>query len=727
MIRVRTISGLALGIICLAVTACDKSADNPDGSASTETAAAAVDIGPPLFDAKPMPDMPKMTPQPEPIIIDPAVVQYDLKVQVSAQLDAMIELIATPVEGPVDPNDPLICYHPRDTEKTQPYRKLRENDLVKVGQTLCRLDEQNVVAQITMEEQMIVACDRAIEEGVKALESYRKTLAINEKLYDNGRGPVTILELENLRATVARLAQDLAQQHQTKVKASGEETLARVQLTRYFIKSPVNGRITRMLKSPGEYAQAGEAIMEIQSIDRVRVEGKLDVQYASRLRPGMPVYVEPTVPLGPAPYANWHRQAVTSVAVTAHPGRPMIVSGGMDATALVWDAFKTRQSHRLPNPPGIGVRSTATTGLGAKRHLVATGGEDGKVRIWDLTDPENLPNSPAGELDGHTAAVTAAAFCPDGRFLATAAGREVFIWDVAAKAKKYALPAEFRDSVSAIQFTPQATLVTVARDRSIRNWKLGETAAVQSDPVIDHRNGNVEVLGVSADGSRMLFDKDGGRIDVISMASGQTIGTVQNASGTMRFSGLAIFSEDDSYILTTCGDAEARGELQLWDAPTSGGRGSERRRLVTPNRADVTCAAFTTDPAVPFVVVGTEYGGVHYWTPPRADERGQRLEGYVESWLPADARSVQVRVVMESPSEDGLKLQDRSMATIIIPPDDGTTVAPARPSRHRKSCRPERSARAGMSCPPRPRSRCNRWPNRRPWPPRPLPLTTRGS
>ena len=66
--------------------------------------------------------------------------------------------------------------------------------------------------------------------------------------------------------------------------------------------------------------------------------------------------------------------------------------------------------------------------------------------------------------------ITAIAISPDGRFAATAAGREVFIWDVAAKKLKYALPSEHRDAVTTVAFTPQCKLVTVSRDRAIRTY-----------------------------------------------------------------------------------------------------------------------------------------------------------------------------------------------------------------------------------------------------------------
>ena len=57
-------------------------------------------------------------------------------------------------------------------------------------------------------------------------------------------------------------------------------------------------------------------------------------------------------PVGPDTtfYNPGHHAEVTSVAVTAHPGRPLVVSGGLDNTALVWDPFVSKNTHRLPHP-----------------------------------------------------------------------------------------------------------------------------------------------------------------------------------------------------------------------------------------------------------------------------------------------------------------------------------------------------------------------------------------
>src|SRR5207302_8100933 len=129
-------------------------------------------------------------------------------------------------------------------------------------------------------------------------------------------------------------------------------------------------------------------------------------------------------------------------------------------------------------------------------------------------------------------------------FFASAAGRDVFVWELAGAKKLYTLPAEHRDSVTAVSFTPQNTLVTTSKDGTIKVWKLGtERAAVVR--TLDHRASAIEVLGASRDGSRVLFDQDKGRVDLVDPANGQTVGQIQNVGSAGAFSTVALFGPDE--------------------------------------------------------------------------------------------------------------------------------------------------------------------------------------
>src|SRR5436309_3056884 len=64
-----------------------------------------------------------------------------------------------------------------------------------------------------------------------------------------------------------------------------------------------------------------------------------------------------------------------------------------------------------------------------KGRIVASGGSDGTVRLWDVASGKNTAT-----LTGHFRDVASVAFSPDGKTLASGdGGGSVFLWDVATK------------------------------------------------------------------------------------------------------------------------------------------------------------------------------------------------------------------------------------------------------------------------------------------------------
>jgi WD40 repeat protein len=405
----------------------------------------------------------------------------------------------------------------------------------------------------------------------------------------------------------------------------------------------------------------------------------MDVQYYDRVKPNMPVTVEPAIDDTPVCSNTWHRQEVTGVAVTGLPTRPLIVSTSRDGSALVWTPSLTKTasqsgpSHNLPHP--VAVRCVACTPPSTGVFRAVTGADDGKMRVWDLADPNKLPGTPVLEpTDAHASGITSVAVSPDGKFVATAAGREVFIWNLATGKKLYALPEVHRDAITCLSFTPQAQLVTASKDRTLKVWKLGEDKALPAR-TIDHRAGVVDALGVSPDGGRVLFDQSKSRIDLVDLSNGQTVGELTNAGPNVAFATLAAFAPDRSlpgtpvdqlppYIVVTAGgEGDLKGTLQVWQVARAGGRGGEIARLTTPGRVSVTCAAFSPHKDAPFLVAGTAAGTVHVWTPPNGETK--RIEGRISYIDATDPRYVTVRVEMNNKE---LGLRDRSAATVIVNP-----------------------------------------------------------
>ncbi len=647
----------------------------------------------------------------DPIAI-PSVVNYEERQIVSAEVDGKIELVATPMTlrpdgiyefrlpdgtvvathdpakfNPKNPH-PRIDFSPRERilykanpEKWVPYYKLREGDVVASDQTICVLDDSLVKTKRDSADKIKKASIEGktqAEKGVKYSED--KIALYKDKLKT---GVVSQTDYLNDLITLSRFEENVTQALQTIAKAEADYDEAQVMLTRHHVKTRVNGILRNVAKRDGEYAHAGEKIFEIQSTEKVRLEGMLDVQYYDRVmkvkRENLSVTVEPAVPSAPVRSHASHQLEVAGIAVTGHPDRPLVVSAALDGKVLVWDPNLREAKdapifpHNLPHP--VAVRCVATTPLDVRPVLAITGADDGKVRIWNLANPDKLPTTPASEpADFHTSAVTAVAVSPDGKFAATAAGREVFIWNLADGKRLYSLPPEHRDTVTALSFTPQAQLMTASRDRTLKVWKLGsEKAAVTR--TIDHRAGLVDLIGVSPDGGRVLFDQEKGRIDLVDMSDAQTVGQLTNVGPNLTFATLALFGPDHAApgtspdqlppytIVTAGGEGDLKGSLQVWQAARAGGRGTEIGRLITPGRVAVTCAAFSPHKDTPFLVVGTAAGTVHVWTPPSGPAK--KLEGMITNVDATDPRYVTVRVEM---SNKDLGLLDRSAATVIIKP-----------------------------------------------------------
>ncbi len=657
-----------VGLGCLALTACNSQIppgtagpagpNRPDDAGINPKA----DVGPPLYAAaKPAEILAPVTAlNAEPLVVPNCTVQYEERQQVAASVDATIELIGTPLPAgeKYSATDPTIVFHPRDLKREQPYRRLRENDFVRAGQVICFLDDQLVVTKMEQARTMKATSEEVKKYAKQGVGFVEEQLKLSQSV----AGATAKTELLNTQATLARFLENLAQAEQSIAKSDADEKEAAVLLGKHRVRSAVNGIVRTISRQPGDFVKQGDKIMEIQATDRVRVEGNLDVQYANLVKRNMPVVVEPALPSAPEMSHNWHRQEVTGIAVTASPARPLVVSVGADGAAIVWDPLtKPRASHNLPHP--VPVRCVAATGPGAKAAVVVTGADDGKVRFWALTNPDKLPDAPTKEPeDSHKSAVQAVAASADGKCFATAAGREVSVWDDGGK-KLYAIPDAHRDTVTGLSFTPQCTLVTAARDRSLKVWKLGadKAAAVRA---FDHRSGAVDQLGVGSDGGLVLFDQDKGRLDLVSLADGRTVASLQNAGPTAAFSTLAVFGPKERLILTAGGEGELKGAMQVWITPAPGGRGSEIARLVTPGRADVTCASFASGTTPGFLVAGTRAGGVHLWKPP-ADDARKAYTGVVTKVDSTDPRYVTVRVEMDNRE---LGLLDRSAATVIITP-----------------------------------------------------------
>jgi WD40 repeat protein len=102
--------------------------------------------------------------------------------------------------------------------------------------------------------------------------------------------------------------------------------------------------------------------------------------------------------------------------------------------------------------------------------LLATGGLDHFVRLWDTASWREVARLPVARLYSHRTLV----FSPDGRMLAAPdTNNTIVLWDPKTRLKLFHL-AGHRDSVTELAFTPDGKiLVSGSLDRTVRLWDVG--------------------------------------------------------------------------------------------------------------------------------------------------------------------------------------------------------------------------------------------------------------
>jgi WD40 repeat protein len=114
-----------------------------------------------------------------------------------------------------------------------------------------------------------------------------------------------------------------------------------------------------------------------------------------------------------------HRQETRALAFT-RDGRVLVSAAAGELKR--WDMVTGKELPAVPSPPADAVPLALSAGAA----LLATGGEDGVVRVWETATGREV-----AAFDWGFGPVYAAAFAPDG-MTAAAAGRDfrVVVWDV---------------------------------------------------------------------------------------------------------------------------------------------------------------------------------------------------------------------------------------------------------------------------------------------------------
>jgi WD40 repeat protein len=242
------------------------------------------------------------------------------------------------------------------------------------------------------------------------------------------------------------------------------------------------------------------------------------------------------------------------------PDGRLLATGGYDDLVRIWDVEAGREVRSLRGHEDH-IVSVAFSPDGKQ---IASGGYDRSIRVWDVA---------TGRLDrtlrGHVGAVWCVAFSPDGTHLASGSGRvgsgsvgntyfsELKVWDLSTGAATDLTG--HTAMVADVAWSPDGTRLASAgmgRDGNVRLWDAATLTCVGTF------RGNEEGL------SRVAFSPDGRRVAALGFDQLARIWDVRSGSQVRALSGLGstagprflAFSPGGRHLL-----ANAGSQLLVWD------------------------------------------------------------------------------------------------------------------------------------------------------------------
>jgi WD40 repeat protein len=262
-------------------------------------------------------------------------------------------------------------------------------------------------------------------------------------------------------------------------------------------------------------------------------------------------------------------EGVESVAFSRDGQR--IITGCGDSCSRVWEVATERQSLTLRSGGDQWAVAFSQDG----RQIATCDG--GTAKVWEpSTHPERIV------LSGHSHAVNAVAFSPDGRRVVTgSADQTARLWRAATGELLFTLIGH-SDRVRSVAFSPKdQRIVTGSDDHTARVWDAATGRCLLTNSA---HSGGVWALAFSSDGQRIVTASEDQTAKVWDATLTNCLCTFRGHTNRIK---CAAFSPDSTRVVTGGDDQAAR----VWD-PASG------KELVPPlmrHRGPINSVAFSRD------------------------------------------------------------------------------------------------------------------------------------